>query len=55
MELRGQKRRLELETEYWQLLASGAGTVEVCLTLDRAQDRPSPLCQPGLRHLPPDN
>lgn len=27
---RGQKRRLELETEYWRLLQSGMGTFEAC-------------------------
>jgi IS30 family transposase len=30
MGLRGRKRRLELETEYWRLLASGVGPVEAC-------------------------
>jgi IS30 family transposase len=31
--LRGRKRRLELETEYWRLLASGVGTVAACQEL----------------------
>ena len=30
MARRGRKRQLELETEYWRLLASGIGTVEAC-------------------------
>lgn len=30
MGIRGRKRRLELESEYWRLLASGVGTVEAC-------------------------
>src|SRR5436309_1097050 len=33
MGLRGRKRRLELETEYWRLLASGVGTVEACFSV----------------------
>ncbi|MFF6005198.1 helix-turn-helix domain-containing protein [Prauserella flavalba] len=30
---RGRKRRLEIESEYWQLLAAGVGTVEACRQL----------------------
>lgn len=30
MARRGRKRQLELETEYWRLLAWGVGTVEAC-------------------------
>ena len=30
MGLRGRKRGLDLETEYWLLLAAGVGTVEAC-------------------------
>lgn len=30
MAQRGMKRRLELETRYWQLILSGVGTVEAC-------------------------
>ncbi|MFI9616916.1 IS30 family transposase [Streptomyces sp. NPDC052023] len=30
---RGRKRRLELEAEYWRLLAAGVGTVEACKQL----------------------
>lgn len=30
MALRGPKRRLELESEYWRLILSGVGTVEAC-------------------------
>jgi IS30 family transposase len=33
MARRGRKRQLELETEYWRLLASGVGTVEACKAL----------------------
>jgi transposase, IS30 family len=33
MGLRGRKRRLDLETEYWVLLAAGVGTVEACSTV----------------------
>src|SRR5882757_3288869 len=33
MGLRGRKRRLELEAEYWRLLTSGMGTVEACLVV----------------------
>ena len=32
MARRGRKRQLELETEYWRLLASGVGTVEVAVS-----------------------
>jgi len=27
---RGRKRQLDVESRYWQLLASGVGTVEAC-------------------------
>ncbi|GLW75489.1 IS30 family transposase [Kitasatospora phosalacinea] len=30
MGIRGRKRRLEIEAEYWRLLQSGVGTVEAC-------------------------
>ncbi|HVI18851.1 MAG TPA: helix-turn-helix domain-containing protein [Gaiellales bacterium] len=30
---RGRKRQLDLETEYWRLLASGVGTVAACQLL----------------------
>ncbi|MGY6025278.1 PadR family transcriptional regulator [Streptomyces spinosirectus] len=30
---RGRKRRLELEAEYWRLLAAGVGSVEACRQL----------------------
>ena len=30
MARRGRKRRLEIETQYWQLILSGMGTVEAC-------------------------
>lgn len=30
MARRGRKRRLDLESEYWLLLAAGVGTVEAC-------------------------
>ncbi|MFF3062829.1 IS30 family transposase [Streptomyces sp. NPDC057909] len=33
MARRGKKRRLDLEAEYWRLLASGMGTVEACRQL----------------------
>jgi transposase, IS30 family len=33
MGIRGRKRRLELEAEYWRLIASGVGTVEACRML----------------------
>jgi hypothetical protein len=33
MARRGRRRRLDLESEYWLLLASGAGTVEACRAL----------------------
>lgn len=33
MARRGRKRRLELEAEYWRLLASGVGSVEACRQL----------------------
>jgi IS30 family transposase len=33
MAIRGRKRRLELESEYWQLIQSGVGTVEACKRL----------------------
>ncbi len=33
MAIRGRKRRLELESEYWQLIQSGVGTVEACKQL----------------------
>ncbi|MGW2964464.1 transposase [Streptomyces sp. NPDC001220] len=33
MERRGRKRRLELEAEYWRLLAAGVGSVEACRRL----------------------
>ncbi len=33
MARRGRKRRLELEAEYWRLLAAGVGTVEACKQL----------------------
>ncbi|MEV0186622.1 IS30 family transposase [Streptomyces sp. NPDC050625] len=33
MARRGRKRRLELEAEYWRLLAAGMGSVEVCRQL----------------------
>jgi IS30 family transposase len=33
MARRGRKRRLELESEYWLLLAAGVGTVEACRVL----------------------
>jgi hypothetical protein len=28
--MRGRKRRLERESEYWRLVLSGVGTVEAC-------------------------
>jgi hypothetical protein len=33
MAIRGRKRRLDLESEYWQLILSGVGTVEACKQL----------------------
>jgi hypothetical protein len=30
---RGRKRRLELEAEYWRLLAAGVGSIEACRQL----------------------
>ncbi|MFJ1954648.1 IS30 family transposase [Streptomyces microflavus] len=33
MARRGRKRRLEIEAEYWRLLAAGVGTVEACKQL----------------------
>jgi hypothetical protein len=33
MARRGRKRRLDLESEYWLLLAAGIGTVEACRLL----------------------
>ena len=30
MSRRGRKRQLDLESEYWRLLATGIGTVEAC-------------------------
>jgi hypothetical protein len=33
MARRGRKRRLELEAEYWRLLAAGVGTVDACKQL----------------------
>jgi IS30 family transposase len=33
MARRGRKRRLEIESEYWRLLAEGTGTVEACRRL----------------------
>ncbi|WP_158309614.1 helix-turn-helix domain-containing protein [Saccharopolyspora spinosa] len=33
MARRGPKRRLDLESEYWRLLACGVGTVEACQLL----------------------
>jgi transposase, IS30 family len=33
MARRGRKRRLDVESEYWSLLAAGAGTVEACKRL----------------------
>ncbi|MEU1449826.1 helix-turn-helix domain-containing protein [Streptomyces mirabilis] len=33
MARRGRKRRLELEVEYWRLLAAGVGSVEACRRL----------------------
>jgi hypothetical protein len=30
MASKGRKRRLELETLYWELVRSGVGTVEAC-------------------------
>jgi len=30
MTRRGRKRQLDVESEYWQLLDSGVGTVEAC-------------------------
>lgn len=33
MARQGRKRRLELEPEYWRLLAAGVGSVEACRQL----------------------
>src|SRR5690348_17864239 len=33
MSRRGRKRRLDVESEYWLLLAAGVGTVEACQRL----------------------
>ena len=30
---RGRKRRLDVESEYWQLVLSGIGTVDACKRL----------------------
>ncbi|MCX5188848.1 hypothetical protein [Streptomyces sp. NBC_00268] len=38
MARRGRKRRLELEAEYWRLLAAGVGSVEACRRIGGACD-----------------